>query len=56
MTKTRVFACAVIRNQEGEYLLLKRADDSKFAAGEWEFVSGSIEGSETAEDCIVREV
>ena len=35
---------------------MKRAEDSRFAPGEWEFVSGTIENNEKAEDCILREV
>jgi 8-oxo-dGTP pyrophosphatase MutT (NUDIX family) len=53
---TRVFVCAVIRNNEGKFLLLKRANDSHFAPGEWEFLSGTIDSNETAEECIKREV
>lgn len=57
MTETRVYTCAVIKNSEDKYLLVKRSADAKFAAGEWEFVSGSLDvESETSEQCIAREV
>lgn len=52
---TRVFACAVIKDQDGKFLILKRADNSNFAPGQWEFVSGFMEEGEAAEETIVRE-
>ncbi len=52
---TRFFVCAAIRDLTGNYLLVRRSKDSKFAADQWEFVSGSLDSGETAEQCLERE-
>jgi mutator protein MutT len=48
-----VTAALIIRN--GKVLAARRAED-KHLAGYWEFPGGKIEGSETPEECLEREL
>lgn len=56
MSETRVYVSVIITNEASQYLILQRGADSRFAAGQWEFVNGSLESQETAEATAVREV
>src|SRR3989344_5089321 len=47
---------AVIDNQEGKRLLLKRAPHKKWAPGLWNIVSGHIDGEEEPLQAALREV
>ena len=53
---TRVYVSVLVQNQGGQVLLVKRSPDSKFAPGQWEFINGSIDSGETAEQTAVREL
>jgi 8-oxo-dGTP diphosphatase len=55
MPATPKGAVLVIRNEEGKFLLLKRASDSIFAPNKWGFPGGKIEEGETAEAAAIRE-
>jgi 8-oxo-dGTP diphosphatase len=46
---------AVIRNQHGEVLIARRADD-KHQGGLWEFPGGKVEAGETAPTALAREL
>lgn len=46
---------AVIRNSEG-MILIDRRRPGGYLGGFWEFPGGKIEGDETIEDCIKREI
>jgi 8-oxo-dGTP diphosphatase len=50
-----IVTCAVIRNEEGEVLVVQRgeATDHPF---KWEFPGGKLAPGETEEECIIREV
>jgi 8-oxo-dGTP diphosphatase len=47
--------CAIIRNDEGKVLVVRRGPDIS-NAGKWEFPGGKIKSGETQEDCIIREI
>jgi len=47
--------CAIIRNDEGKVLVVRRGPDIS-NAGKWEFPGGKIKIGETQEDCIIREI
>ena len=47
---------AAIRNSKGEFLLLKRSEDSNTNPGKWDLPGGKIEGEEILEEAVVREV
>src|SRR5512145_2699187 len=47
--------CAIIRNDEGKVLVVRRGPHMG-NAGKWEFPGGKIKTGETHEDCIVREI
>ncbi|MBI4549155.1 MAG: NUDIX pyrophosphatase [Ignavibacteriae bacterium] len=58
-----LIACKIIEvcifkfeNAHPWYLLLHRAKDEKIYPGIWQFVSGSIEGEESAHDAALREL
>ena len=46
---------AALTNDKGEILLQKRPMDAQMA-GLWEFPGGKIEGNETVQECIKREI
>lgn len=50
----RLVAAAIIRR--GDLVLIARRDVSQKLAGFWEFPGGKVEGAETIEECIVREI
>lgn len=47
--------CAIIRNDDGEVLVVQRDEKSDHPL-KWEFPGGKINSGESAEDCIVREI
>lgn len=53
---TRVYVSVIIRNNEGKFLVLRRSQGVRFAPDQWEFVNGSIDTDESAEEAAVREV
>ena len=53
---TARFCLAVLSNAAGEVLFVRRAPDESFAPGLWGFPGGHIEGEETPEETIAREL
>jgi 8-oxo-dGTP diphosphatase len=49
-------AYAIIRNDEGECVVLKRSGTSKTNAGKWELPGGKLEPGERFEEALLREV
>lgn len=47
---------ALIMNEKGETLLMKRGENSKNQVGVWTKPGGAVEFGETAEEAIIREV
>ena len=47
--------CAVIRDQEGRFLVCKRAE-GKALAGSWEFPGGKVESGEDFQSALQREI
>jgi 8-oxo-dGTP diphosphatase len=47
---------AAIRNDKGEFLLLKRSEDSNTNPGKWDLPGGKLEREEILEEAVVREV
>jgi 8-oxo-dGTP diphosphatase len=47
---------AILRNEKGEFLLLKRSEDSHTNPGKWDLPGGKLEREEILEEAIVREV
>jgi|WetSurMetagenome_2_1015567.scaffolds.fasta_scaffold00237_15 8-oxo-dGTP diphosphatase len=47
--------CAIIRNDEGKILVVRRGPGMG-NAGKWEFPGGKIKRGETHEDCLIREI
>lgn len=47
---------ATIRNDKGEFLLLKRSEDSNTNPGKWDLPGGKLEREEILEEAVVREV
>jgi len=56
MINTRVYVSVLIRNNEDKFLILKRSATTRFAPNQWEFVNGTIELDETAEETAIREI
>ena len=51
-----VAVVAVIRNHEGKYLVLKRHENEIAYPGVYTFPGGKIEGNDTVEETLVKEV
>lgn len=51
-----VSVVAVIRNSAGRYLVLKRRNDETAYPGMYTFPGGKIEGNDTVEETLIREV
>lgn len=47
---------AVIRNDKGKFLFLKRSEDSTTNPGKWDLPGGKLEREEILEEAVVREV
>ena len=56
MSNTRVYTSVIVRNAHGEFLIVQRVKNARFAPDQWEFINGTIEPHETAEATAVREV
>ncbi len=54
--KFMLYVYALIKNQDGKYLVTKRALDKKWAAGEWEVPGGGAMAGESSRDAVRREV
>ena len=50
-----VTAVAVIRNEEGKYLVLKRSDREIAYPGMYTFPGGKIEDNDTVEETLIQE-
>jgi 8-oxo-dGTP diphosphatase len=46
----------ILRNEKGEFLLLRRSEDSHTNPGKWDLPGGKLEREEILEEAIVREV
>jgi len=46
----------IIRLSDKNILVGRRSMSKKYGPGEWETIGGSIEGNETPEECIKREI
>lgn len=51
-----MYVYALIKNQDGRYLITQRALDKKWAAGKWEVPGGGAMAGETSLDAIKREI
>jgi len=47
---------ALIRDEQGKLLLIRRSPNSKFFAGLWEVPGGKVEVGETFDQALIREV
>jgi 8-oxo-dGTP diphosphatase len=47
---------AIIQNEKGEFLLLRRAENSHSNPGKWDLPGGKLGAAETLDDAVVREV
>jgi 8-oxo-dGTP diphosphatase len=50
--KTRFFAAAhaLIKNNEGKYLITKRSNDNDYMPDKWDIPGGTVEPGESPED------
>lgn len=55
-SKKQDFADAIIKNEKGEILLLKRTSSDTFYPGVWCLPGGKIEDNEDPRDAVIREV
>ena len=47
---------AIIRNEKGEFLLLRRSENSHSNPGKWDLPGGKLDREEILEEAVVREV
>ncbi len=47
---------ALIRNEKGEYLLLRRSENSRTNPGKWDLPGGKVDRGETLKEAVAREV
>lgn len=47
---------AILRNEKGKFLLLRRSENSPTNPGKWDLPGGKLGHRETLEDAVVREV
>lgn len=52
----KIFARAIIQNNQGEVLMLKKHENQKIAPGLWVLPGGAIEFGEFPEDALAREL
>ena len=52
-SQTRMYVSVMMCNSQGEMLILQRSDSARFAPGQWEFINGTPEPHETAEELSV---
>jgi len=57
MPKAEFYAAwyAIIENEKGEVLFMKRAEDSPFRGGAYQVPAGHLEWEESMIDCVIRE-
>ena len=51
-----LYVLALLQNQEGKFLITRRALDKKWAAGAWEIPGGGASAGETSRDALNREI
>ncbi|HOX40781.1 MAG TPA: NUDIX hydrolase [bacterium] len=56
MMKTKIVAHLLIKNQKGQYLILKRSLDNDVLPGFWDIPGGSVEDGESVSEGLRREV
>jgi len=47
---------ALVRNEKGEYLLLRRSENSRTNPGKWDLPGGKVDRGETLKEAVAREV
>ncbi|KKG11998.1 DNA mismatch repair protein MutT [Methanosarcina sp. 2.H.T.1A.6] len=47
---------ALVRNEKGEFLLLRRSENSRTNPGKWDLPGGKVNLEETLKEAVVREV
>ncbi|AKB73820.1 GDP-mannose mannosyl hydrolase [Methanosarcina lacustris Z-7289] len=47
---------AILRNEKGEFLLLRRSENSHTNPGKWDLPGGKVNPDETLKEAVVREV
>lgn len=47
---------AIIRNEKGEFLLLRRSENSRTNPGKWDLPGGKVNQAESLKEGVVREV
>ncbi|MDD4151595.1 MAG: NUDIX hydrolase [Candidatus Gracilibacteria bacterium] len=52
----KIFARAIIKNEKGEFLLVKKLNSQKIAPGKTLLPGGTLEFDEEIEDCLIREI
>lgn len=55
-SKQEIGSNALIFNDKGEFLLVKRSDDDEYFPGSWELPGGGVLDSETPQESLQREV
>ena len=51
-----LYVLAMLQDTQGRYLIIRRALDKKWAAGQWEVPGGGVLAGETSAQAVVREV
>ncbi|MCR5271780.1 MAG: NUDIX hydrolase [Lachnospiraceae bacterium] len=51
-----LYVLAIVKNNEGRYLVTRRSLDKKWAAGKWEIPGGGTKAGETSLEAVKREV
>lgn len=51
-----LYVLAILENQDGRFLITKRAEDKQWAAGQWEIPGGGVRAGEGSEQALRREV
>lgn len=54
--KQQVCVGGFIQNNEGKFLVVKRSDTDEFMAGKWELPGGGVDGEETPQKALIREI
>ena len=47
---------ALVQNEKGEFLLLRRSENSRTNPGKWDLPGGKVNLKETLKEAVVREV
>lgn len=51
-----LYVLAIVENQEGRFLITRRALDKHWAAGWWEVPGGGVSAGETSQEAVCREL